>query len=1609
MSLSMRRTAVVLLGSGLLALLTCLPQALGQGKRMVGPGVPNAPGTENNNDGSQAIQLPTDSKLKKKLDAARDYMEEKSWGEACRIIQSLLDVKEDVFVEVKRKDSSGKDIPGWVSVRSEANRLLSTMSPEGLEHYRLSYGALAKDLLNQAKTNSDPQLLAQVAQRYLYTEAGVEANNLTGTYLLDRGNFDQAALYFERLLDREGADKLSPSALVKAALAFHRLSEKGTPDENAKYKALEENVWKDLAAKVGPSLRLGDRNVNVADLQDEVKKYRDPTPVGSSDWAMYGGNASRTAQGQGGTPFLEKRWRAETMKEQQTKTMVLDQAMKQYENRGQAVLPAFFPIAADGKLIYRSYWGLRAVDLKTGQLKWEADTKWSFDKMVGDGQKMQHLNTWIGAFNGMGKPNLVFENSVIGTLSTDNNRVYLVDDLPVPPITQMYQFNNPFPNGRGDPSFGVVNEAVYQNKLEAYDLNNGKLLWEAGGPKSSDRKDDNNPKPEKKDGLDLSETYFLGPPLPLHGKLYVLTEKNQELRLLCLDASRGDVSWTQTLAQTQNKLSQDVARRSQAAHLAYGEGILVCPTNAGAILGIDLLSHSLVWAYFYREKNQTTALEMQQMMIQGGMMMAKGMYNPNNPNAPEWKVSAPIIQEGKVVFTAPDGTSIDCLNLRDGTRMWRASRSEEDLYLGGVVNGKVLIVGKKDCRALNLADGKSLWQVPTGTPSGQGVASNGVYYLPLKTALQTKEPAVCNIDIEKGKVIANTKSRKKEVPGNLLLYEGDVISQTVGEVVAYPQLEVKLAQINELMKKNPQDPVGLTEHAEYLLDKGDWSGAVQDLRTALQNNPPQDTVSRTRDKLYEALTEYLQHDFAKAEQYLEEYKALCKVEAAPEASPADRQNAEAEQQRRTANYLCLVAEGRENQGRLTEAFQHYLEFGNLSDKKELLSVVGDRAVKAPADVWAQGRISAMMAKAKPEQRQPLESLIASKWSEIRGTGDLDSLRKFVTMFGSHFKVGRDARLQLAQRLLEEEGTASLPEAERQLLLLRRQQEEPALAAQAVEMLARLMARKGLLEDAAFYYRVLGRDFAQVVVRDGMTGDDFYNELATDKRFLPYLDDPGQVWGTGKMKAKEEHGQFTQTQQVFNFEPEGEQLPYFRRHRVAMELPSGQFRLLDRFATEKDKERVWEAPLARNNNFQNHFQQLMWGNGNPMNMPRFPYHTVGHVIVLPIGHTVFGLDPLNKKVLWEQNLLGSQGVTNNSQLTMDPRDGALQLIYPDGYIQKLGQTGPIEASYVCLQTRDGLVTLDPVSGRVLWTRGNLPQHCTIFGDDEHIYLVELNGEGNAVATHAYRAYDGASIKEVPDFTAVFQQRQRILGRNILASETINGKLVLRVYDVQTGKDVWKREFAANSVVLRAEQPNLAGAIEPGGKVTVVDLSTHQEVLHATVEPKHIEKAQGVTLLQDRNLFYVAINGPNDQNANPWGGPWANLMPGSGLRSVPVNGLVYAWERDSGKLRWKVEVPQQMLILDQADDLPVLIFTSRAQRLAGGGVQRWAINAAAVKCIEKRTGKLIFDQPEMQNAQQFYAFHTDPRSGRIELVSYNMKVICYVEPTASTAQIDAKEKP
>jgi len=757
------------------------------------------------------ITLPTNRDAQQRMYAAQDYIAEQEWAKAVKELQRLLNSPEDGFVQVT--SDGPKPTTLWVSIRSEANRLLGTMPRDGLKIYEDMYGREAASNLERAQKQNDPQLLADVAQRFLHTKSGLKAAELLGTRCLERDEPMMAAPYFERLVNGPRGAELDTQIILKAALAFYRAGDKAGGDEE----------WKKLQAraKQDGGIQIGNQLISIDRVRDELDKASREEPRLSRDVSYYRFTASRTGQGIGGPFSGEPVWSLSTVLAPESGSGdartwaedMINNGSRQLEQKGMPPLPAFQPIAVPGQVIYRTYNGvysayLKEVDIeitvggekirekkKPGDHAWWSHTDGGILSLVRDPNKKGVIDSWRAQYNQWLTSNSVFENSITGTISTDGSRVFAIDDLVIQPHPQaLMQFRMGW---GGQMNFGALQKQVAdRNTLKAFSIElGGSLRWELGGDHDPNV---NAPGPLGQN-RGTKDSFFLGPPLPLGDKLYVLNEKDGEVRLICLHPKDGNErnppvpkledGWVQTLATAKDKVSLDFNRRMHAAHLAYSDGILVCPTNAGTVLAVDLLTHSLVWAHQYREPEPVDPKKPIRPQIG---------FNPNQPQQQylinEWKATAPAVVDGKVVFAAPDSQTLHCISLRDGREVWRKKREADDLYFAGVFGGKVLIVSKNSVRALKLTTGEDAWKVAnTGTPSGQGVASDNIYYLPVRASADAaKEPGVVAINLTKGEIAGVTKAAKKdgrvEIPGNLIFFDNLLLSQGLNNLVCYPLL-----------------------------------------------------------------------------------------------------------------------------------------------------------------------------------------------------------------------------------------------------------------------------------------------------------------------------------------------------------------------------------------------------------------------------------------------------------------------------------------------------------------------------------------------------------------------------------------------------------------------------------------------------------------------------------------------------------------------------------------------------------------------------------------------------------------------------------------------------
>ncbi len=652
---------------------------------------------------TERISLQRDRQSVHLLQAAEDALREQGWLQAFEALAQLLR-RPDCLIEIDeiRGDSTVTRLAG---VHSEALRLLQKLPEEGRIFRETYWGPQAADRLEQARKTHDAGALLAVARYFPTTTASILA-------------LEELA----RTEDQAGR----PTLAILALQQLRRLQ--------------PEAEW--------PAERRR--------LAERIKSRAKPQETDPANfWPLVGGNAARSALGRGQGFTMSPLWTKQLGIVARSSRWISD-AETLLEQAGQPVPVAGYPLVVANPqpgqpplVLFRNRAGLQVVKSDSGNLVWRTASPWSLDGMIGKPEKAEALDNWVTDYlETLQQPGVLFENSTAGTLSTDGNLVYLVEDLAVVPTIEMA--SRFLLSAEVGTNLNPI-DAVQHNQLNAYDLITGKLRWKAGGRGA--------------EAGELADSFFLGPPLPADDRLYVLNEKDREIRLLTLDPLNGLVLAVQPLVRTSKALLEEPRRRMWAAHPALAEGVLVCPTNAGAVLAVDVLTGSLLWAHRYQEARA------------------------GSPSTSVWQNEPPCIVDGKVLLAPPDAEVINCLDLHTGARLWGVRRKAEDVSLAGVARGKVLIAGKKTCRALNLSKGEPLWTVETGLPSGRAAVAGGRLFLPLRAGVASGKPEVCVVDLTRGKIETKLRSRREQVPGTLIFGPGVVLSLTPMDLTAFPLAE----------------------------------------------------------------------------------------------------------------------------------------------------------------------------------------------------------------------------------------------------------------------------------------------------------------------------------------------------------------------------------------------------------------------------------------------------------------------------------------------------------------------------------------------------------------------------------------------------------------------------------------------------------------------------------------------------------------------------------------------------------------------------------------------------------------------------------------------------
>ncbi len=1516
---------------------------------------------------------PAPSDVRRPLMYAEKAIQEGRYSDAALRLGQLLMNESPDAPESQDYFLLGTDEGGTAVVRERLRakvwRLIADLPPAGRQAYQLQFGAQARALLDESVAEEDSDKLADVIRRFFHTRAGYEACLLAGQRELAEGHPLAAALHLQRLADvPTAAGEFDPElSLLLAACWWYA----GIPAR------AQEAVQALKTRQPRATVRVGERETPLfADDRPPLDALQSLLGSGVlatpevTQWVMHRGNAQRNARTRGSLPMMNFRWLVPTTLDREDEKSVARMA-RQYRDEGRPALPALQPLAAGNTVVMRTPGKLLGVDFSSGKRIW-VWPPWEDESAELYRGEMDRLRFPVRGDREQELQQRVWDDSLYGQISSDGQSVFVVDELGfAPSLTNRAQ---QLIIARGGMAFQQLGASSSSNQLVSLSLTRqGAAQWIVGGENGEDE-------------AKLAGAFFLGPPLPLDGKLYAIAEFNGEIRLVVLDAKTGRLQWQQQLAHVDNRtILIDAGRRLTGATPSYDGGVVVCPTSAGAVVAVDVTMRSLLWGFQYVKRPEGVRPQL--------FGLAPFNMPAPTPAGSRWADASVTIAEGRVLITAVESNQLYALDLRTGEPVWPAQEREDRLYLACIHQGQAVFVGVNRVSAIRLADGQNAWAKPvelSDAPSGRGFYTGQSYFLP------TLGAELLQIDLAKGEI--EQRARTSLALGNLVSFRDEILSQAPECLAVFWQSEPLRRRVEKALAETPHDVGTLAQYGELLLQEGKRTEAIETFRTAHRLSPDDETV---RHRLAAAMLVALREDFAAY---------------AAEAPEIERLIERPSQQ---TEYLRLMARGWQRQGAVRKAFDAYLELAQLNRDLQTSGGAAEMELErigrnwhVRTDRWLQARFGELLRTGSDVDRAAMEQTVQLRFEQATSSGSTSALREFERLFGLHPKA-EQVRLRLARQLVK---SGEWLEAE--LLFSRLEQSDDAsLRAAAVAELADLMILTRQDAVALRYCRKLAEEHGSMVCRDGKTGKEL-SEQAAQTAAIREARERASPWPFGKVEvseSKQRNSPFISYRRVFACErrqqtgsaPDGLTVFYDQaRHAILVQDGNGKV--------------ILNASLGNHRLAAADFSALHC-------------RLYGHLLLVSMGMEVLAIDTLRAggaagkpgdAILWRRDLVrpGLTGNMYHAQLQVQKLAhpwGGKRAMFVNLQRELVGVTGPLLASGVYYLEGRTLVCADPLTGEPIWSREGLASGADVFGDGEWILVAPADG-GQA---QVFQALDGTEGEARP--AEPLANRWATWGRNVLVWKTTSdapagnqesdreadGEALsplprdLWLYDAVTGAEIWRESLPAGTRGTLVDGDEVA-LLQPDGRFAVRSLRGPEIVLDARLDAD--EKLRSVYVLRSQDQYLVATNRVAETPAD--GTPF-QIRSVSGGGEVPlVTGQLYAFQRRTGKSSWPAPVAIERFgfPLDQPRETPVLLFLRHSAPAATQGPRR---EQTTVLCLDRRDGKPLLDKAEIPAQTNTFDVVADRRNQTVTigLPSKTFTITLNAAADSPPPQTPAPEKP
>ncbi|MAI72439.1 MAG: hypothetical protein CMM01_16220 [Rhodopirellula sp.] len=1441
--------------------------------------------------------------LQKRLREAEEAIEDSRYNEVVVSLGDLLArvseegnedelLNQDFFLDAGESRVSGT--PFNQSYKNKVRDLIGGLPSAAMETYELRYGPAASKLLDEAASSRDWSSLREVRRRYFHTQAGYDASWLLAQHEMLEGH----PLAASALLDDIVTVPRAVNRLGKGVLVLHAAACK-----LAKRKLPTALVGTSGQVTVAGVEQSGPEDGELSDWLGQF--YGSPEKVANGqleEYRVFNASGNRNGASSGQMPLSNVRWQLDTTvsPKQQREVNELTRALA---SSGQMPPPSWVPLRVGNQLLMRTTEYLVGVDHRTGKRVWlhpwskapeEDEAKEATARLARAGIKTSKINEFL--------KQRVWNDVPYGQVTSDGERVYVIEGLQQLSMAQ----NRLFMGVRSTPTIG--------NSLVALELESeGILKWFQGvraGPDSP-----------------LANGFFLGPPLPVEGRLYAMCELAGDIFLICLDPRTGREIWRQQLVANEfGTVSRDSIRRVAGAMLSYQDGMLICPTGAGAMVAVNLGDRTLRWGVNY-PRNLVQTRFVQRTMLSSEQLLRR------------WFTGTAIVSDQSVLVTPVETDRLFGMNLLTGRALFTKMLRVDMRYLAGIRGDNFFVVGPREMKAYSVADGSQAWKTSSDVfASGQQISGQGVFgadcYL-----VPTNTQEIIKISLQDGAVM-DRRVTNYEL-GNMIAVDGEIITQgptklsvAFGEGTLVPMVE-------KMLKEDPDNFDALVRKSELLIQSGDIADALKLLAKARLAQPENDEVRML--SVSGMLAEFRARGSFTSQQ-IEELAML--IDRPVQLAEFNALRLEA----------AIAAEDDDQAARLFLDLSDLLtrEFKSNATAEEVL---GQKGRGCLVDAWFNGQLRDFLAGVEPEFNQRFEAQVEAQL-RAKATQASDRIQRTLT----HFDGMESAE---ALRVVLDERYRNLAEPHLlEMNALGHFRASPAgvrqLSTPRLLMLANAYATGKMPRNVLDVIRELDARSEDISEQDAELLDE---TRRTAEEALVEKAWPANVkakW-TGGTRSRYPNG--TSIQVSLDVQA-GEQFRGFEllgtSGSIALRGPDGVPKPLSLFGRSFGRSfgtQHWRAMVS----------------GGVMVI-----HTTTHLFAVDLAKVN---KPGSDSILWSREILGSVGRGLNLETTSTPfGDQVSNFRLESSNMRERPEyrVGPVLGDRVLVLRGGELKAISLQDGEEIWRTNAAPKSGFVLSDGQRVAVVSSTSQETVF-------FDIADGRELDRTKFEFGELWRSAGENVLCYHETDEDNVFDVKIVNpfTGKVLLSR--TTNSGTKPNEESTVPAFISrffsghhllmmsPAGETFIWDLRAARELVRTQLEPQ--EKLDKVRVMFLRDL--VVVMPSYVMPAAGKGKPRTTTATGKNHHTVNA---AFAFSLKDGSLVWSKEFEKPWgCTTSQAIDTPAIVF-SRLDVTYVAGTERTKLEVLA---LDAMTGnELVTPQPNLVSSGNSRIMETQVGVKRLE---------------------------